>query len=250
MSRKLIGILILFAALLLTACGNKDKYVPFTPLSKATVSPEREAALQAALNTGEKVIPTDPAPFVPEPTDEPAIVPTFDESSFFSEVDPEPTPTAKPKQEATKKPTAVPDPTKAPKPTAVKAFDPNIMMYGMDGNGLTTYTLQEGEDLICIARRFDVSLSQLVSMNGLSKPEDAGTGTVISLPDDPEPWTQMDGYGKRRLNPHPAVIVSKSGDNLFSIACTFGDVLPEDIANANKLVLGESIPAGTQISVP
>ena len=53
MNRKTIGIGIIILMLLLSAC-SKDKYEPFTPLSKVTVSPEREAAVQAALN-GEAV---------------------------------------------------------------------------------------------------------------------------------------------------------------------------------------------------
>ncbi len=262
MTQKHIGILILiFMALLLCACGG-EKYEPFAPLSKATVSPERDAAVQSALNSGESSGPKPAAPAA-EPTEEPETVPTFDENSFFSEIDPEPT--AKPKKKAQPTATFEPVPTAKPKkkaqPTATfepvptvrpknQPYDPNIMMYGRDSEGRTTYTLQEGEDLICLGRRFDVSLKQLLTLNGLSAPEEAGTGTVITLPNDAEPWSLVDGYGKRRLNPHPAVVNPRPDDSIFSLACTFGDVRPEDIAVANQLVLGEPIPSGMQVTIP
>ncbi len=292
MTRKHTGILILILlALLLCACGNKEKYEPFTPLSKATISPERDAAVQSAANSGANAPAKQPAPET-APTEEPEVLPTFDENSFFSEIgtdpkaadeDPfgvEPTATSKPKKSkataepAPAEPTAKPkkskataepvaaEPTAKPKkakataapvpaePTAVRPYDPNIMMYGKDSEGRTTYTLQDGEDLICIGRRFDVRLTQLLSLNGFSAPEDAKTGAVITLPDDPESWSQQDGYGRRRLNPHPALVNPRESDNLFSLACAFGDVLPEDIATANKLVLGEPIPTGMQVSIP
>lgn len=270
MTRKIFGIFILLLlTVLLCACGGRNQYVPFTPLSKVTVSPERDAAVQAALNEDTNFVPEQPAPEA-VPTEEPEVVPTFDENSFFSEADqnpfeseptaipeePAPTAAAKKKKDA---PTAVPEeptavPTKKPEATATpsgpRPYDPNIMMYGKDSEGHTTYTLQEGEDLICIGRRFDVSLRQLLSLNNLSAPEEAGTGTVIVLPNDAESWSQLDGYGRRRLNPHPAIANPKEGDNLFSLACAFGDVLPEDIAVANHLVLGEPIPSGMQVTIP
>ena len=283
MTRKHTGILILILmVLLLCACGSKEKYEPFTPLSKATISPERDAAVQSAANSGGNAPAKQPVPEA-EPTEEPEVLPTFDENSFFSEIGTdsntadenpfsvEPTAAAKPKkakataEPAPAEPTAEPvsaEPTAEPKkakptatpvpaePTAVKSYDPNIMMYGRDSEGRTTYTLQDGEDLICIGRRFDVKLTQLLELNGLSAPEDAKTGSVITLPNDPESWSQKDGYGKRRLNPHPALVNPRESDNLFSLACAFGDVLPEDIATANKLVLGESIPTGMQVSIP
>ena len=48
MKRKIFGIFILLLlTMLLCACGGRNQYVPFTPLSKVTVSPERDAAVQA-----------------------------------------------------------------------------------------------------------------------------------------------------------------------------------------------------------
>ena len=251
-NRSIVFMLLL--VLLLCACSGKDNYEPFRPLSKETASPAREAAVQAALN-GEIAAPTKKPQ--PAPTQTPADIPTFDENSFFAEVDPDP---AAPKTFPTEaspfaaEPTVVtptkPVPTATPAPTATKPYDPNIMMYGVLENGMRTYTLQEGEDLICIARRFDISLQQLLAQNRLAAPSDAKTGDVLYLPRNPSGWSRLDGYGGRILVLHPAVYVTNPGDNLFSIACSFGDVRPEDIAVKNKLVLGEPLQAGIEITIP
>ena len=49
---------------------------------------------------------------------------------------------------------------------------------------------------------------------------------------------------------HPATYTTEPGDNLFSIACKYGDVRPEDLALKNTLVLGEPLSAGLQITIP
>ena len=245
MNRKTIGIGIIILLLLLSAC-SKDKYEPFTPLSKVTVSPEREAAVQAALN-GETV--PQPQPTAAAPAGDTENLPSFDEDSFFAEVD------AAGKQIPTEaapfepEPTEVP-PTPIPEPTATKPYDPNIMMYGSNESGQTTYTLQEGEDLVCLGRRVNISVSTLLAQNGLASPTDAIAGDAIVLPAAPDGWKMVDGYGRRILVRHPAIYTTEAGDNLFSIACKFGDVRPEDIAVQNTLVLGEPLDAGMQITIP
>lgn len=244
MSRKHIGILILL--LLLSACGGRNKYEPFTPLSKETVSPERAAAVQSALNGNA------PAPVVQKtvPTEEPEDLPTFDENSFFAEVGSSDSGSVSADEVPFEpEPTQAP-PTAIPEPTATKPYDPNIMMYGTAPDGSRTYTMQEGDDLVCLGRRFNVAVSDLLAQNGLETPEDAGVGDVIALPVSPNAWKLTEGYGRRMLVRHPAEYTTESGDTLFSIACAFGDVLPEQIALANQLVLGEPLSAGMRISIP
>ena len=251
---KKFGMISIILMLLLCGCGGKDKYEPFTPLSKQTVSPERESQIQAALNGN----------VLPEPTVEtlilqpevPVQVPSFDEESFFAEdsffaeVDPvSPAPTDVIPFEP-EPPTATPvPPTPTPLPTATKPYDPNITMYGTT-NGQTTYTLQEGDDLVCLARRFDVSIAQLLSQNNIETPEEMGVGDTVLLPRSPNPWSMLDGYGRRILVLHPASYTIQNGDTLFSIACSYGDVRPEDIAVKNQLVLGEPLPVGMTIAIP
>lgn len=262
MKRTITIIITLIVILLLAGCGSKEKYEPFPLLSKETVSPEREADLQAALN-GFYIPPTEEPVEIFIPMEEPDYMPDFDEDSFFAEVDSisdvdsisefeadenpfpeEPVPTDTPVP-----PTPTPMPTATPLPTATKPYDPNIMMYGTQ-NGLTTYTLQEGDDLICLGRRFDISVSQLMAQNNLSDPNEVGIGDTIYLPRNPNSWSMIDGYGRRMQVYHPATYSTQDGDTLFSIACIFGDVLPEDIAVQNQLVLGEPLPSGLAIVIP
>ena len=248
MTRKQFIIITLLLLLILSACGKKEKYEPFTELSKQTVSPARESEIQAALNGS---YPTATSvPVIVPPTEIPIAPPAFDENSFFAEVDTgsriepdiipfEPEPTA----------TSTPLPTPTPEPTATKPYDPNIMMYS-NRNGYTTYTLQEGDSLVCLARRFDVSVAHLLAQNGLTDPNEVKTGDTVILPRNPNAWSMIDGYGRRMLVMHPATYTTKDGDTLFSIACAYGDVRPEDIAIQNQLVLGEPLLAGLVIVIP
>lgn len=246
MTKKYIRIIPFFLLLLcLCGCGGKDKYLPFPPLSKETVSPERELALQAALNGS---LPSATPVTILSATDPELVVPTFDENSFFAEVDPIATEENPFVIEDTATPTPV-IPTATPLPTATKPYDPNIMMYGTS-NGLTTYTMQKGDFLICLGRRFNVSLGHLMAQNGISSPDELGVGDTVLLPRNPSPWSLMDGYGPQRLILHPTTYITKDGDTLFSIACSFGDVLPEDIAKQNQLVLGEPLQVGLSILIP
>ncbi|MBQ4512318.1 MAG: LysM peptidoglycan-binding domain-containing protein [Anaerolineaceae bacterium] len=246
MTKKHIRIIPFLALLLcLCACGGRDKYEPFTPLSKETISPEREAALQAALNGAMPTATTAPISFYSQPE---AVAPTFDEIGFFAEIEPTATEEIPFVIEDTVTPTPF-IPTDTPMPTATKPYDPNIMMYGTS-NGLTTYTMQRGDFLICLGRRFNVSLNQLMAQNGISTPDELGVGDTVLLPRNPSPWSLMDGYGNQRLIMHPTTYITQEGDTLFSIACSYGDVLPEDIAVQNRLVLGEPLPAGLNILIP
>ena len=110
--------------------------------------------------------------------------------------------------------------------------------------------LQEGDDLVCLARRFDISVAQLLSQNGIETPEEMGVGDTVLLPRSPNSWSMLDGYGRRILVLHPASYTIQNGDTLFSIACSYGDVRPEDIAVKNQLVLGEPLPVGLTIAIP
>ena len=122
-------------------------------------------------------------------------------------------------------------------------------MYGTY-NGLTTYTLQEGDTLVCLGRRFNVSITQLMSQNGVTDPDQVQVGNTIVLPRNPSAWSMVDGYGARMLIRHPATYTVQSGDTLFSIACAYGDVRPENLATQNQLVLGEPLEPGLTIVVP
>jgi LysM repeat protein len=108
-----------------------------------------------------------------------------------------------------------------------------------------TYTLQKGEFLYCIARRFNVNPTSMMSLNGLGPNSLVYEGMVLKIPQ---------GGGKfpdgRALKTHPAQYTVVSGDTIYSIACKFGDVEPWAIAMANNLAAPYTLTAGAVINIP
>lgn len=115
------------------------------------------------------------------------------------------------------------------------------------GSRPPTYTLQAGEFPYCIARRYDVNPDELLSLSGLtsSQANSLATGTKLTIP-------QSGSFpGSRALAPHPATYtVASSDETVYSVACKFGDVEPNDIASKNGISVGASLTAGQQLQIP
>ena len=112
------------------------------------------------------------------------------------------------------------------------------------GSRPATYTLQEGEFVYCLARRFDVDPDQILSLNGLSEGTTVYAGTVLRIP-------QSGSFpGARALRNHPTTYTASAGETLYGVACEFGDVDPSSIATANGLSVGATLTAGQQLSIP
>lgn len=112
------------------------------------------------------------------------------------------------------------------------------------GSRPATYTLQEGEFVYCLARRFDVDPDQMLSLNGLSQGTTIYPGTVLKIP-------QSGSFpGARALRNHPTTYTASAGETLYAVACAFGDVDPSAIATANGLSAGATLTAGQQLSIP
>lgn len=107
------------------------------------------------------------------------------------------------------------------------------------------YTLQKGEFPFCIARRFDVNVRDLLSLNGLSMSSQPSIGTTLKIPSSGS-WVD----GSRSLISHPATYTVNSGDTIFTIACTYGDVDPNAIIAANNLKSPYTLSAGQTLSIP
>jgi LysM repeat protein len=106
------------------------------------------------------------------------------------------------------------------------------------------YTLQKGEFPWCIARRFDVNLEQLLSLNGLKEGQLYPEGLELSIP-------QTGSYGgERARNPHPAKYTVTVDDTFYSIACYFGDLDPSAIAAANGMTVNSKPVTGTILNIP
>lgn len=177
---------------------------------------------------------------------EPTAVPAEATATPAAATGNEPTPTraAEPAAAATPEPTAVPPTAPAAAPEATQpapvASGPIPTLKRP-----ATYTLQSGEWPICIARRYDLNMADLLAANGLTMNSKVGSGTVLQIPQSGN-WSS----GSRSLKTHPTSYTVSSGDTLNSISCGFGDVSPEGIIAANGLKSPYTLNSGDVLKIP
>lgn len=109
----------------------------------------------------------------------------------------------------------------------------------------STYTLRRGEHPFCIARRFNVNQYELLNTNGLGLNSKPQVGFSLRIPQ-----TGNDFAGERTLQSHPDTYSVQSGDSVYSIACKYGDVSPEAIAQANDIGVNADLAAGRELEIP
>jgi hypothetical protein len=109
------------------------------------------------------------------------------------------------------------------------------------------YTLHAGEGPYCLARRFDIDIDALLTANGLTadSAQSLSVGYQMVIPNDAPAYG-----GPRQLRDHPATYTTSGSDTFYSIACAFGDVFPENIAEANGMDVDEEISGGQQLHIP
>jgi LysM repeat protein len=122
--------------------------------------------------------------------------------------------------------------TQAPYPTLTPGIPKN-------------YTLQKGEFIYCIARRFNVDPGELLSINGLGQNSIVYAGLSLKIPQTGHKFP--DG---RQLKSHPTTYSVDAGDTIYSIACYFGDVDPNEIILANGLKSPYKLSAGQELYIP
>lgn len=110
-----------------------------------------------------------------------------------------------------------------------------------------SYTIQKGEWPICIARRYDLNLSSLLSLNGMNMNTQVQVGAVLKIPSTGN-WDSS-AHGSRSLRSHGDYAV-KAGDTANTIACYYGDVSPEGILAANGLSSSGDIKSGMTLKIP
>ena len=114
------------------------------------------------------------------------------------------------------------------------------------GTRPTEWTLQKGEFPYCIARRFDVDPEALLSLNGLASGNIFYANRTLKIP-------QTGSFpGTRALRAHtPTYRVGSSSETVYSIACFFGDVKPEDIVRLNNLASADvTLTTGQELTIP
>lgn len=108
-----------------------------------------------------------------------------------------------------------------------------------------SYTVQQGEFVYCLGRRFDINPNVILSHNGLPSGTSLFTGQIIQLPQNAPPFPTS-----RALFSHPTTYIVKTQDTFHTIACQFGDVYPEQISQANGLTLESPLTPGQVLRIP
>ncbi len=108
------------------------------------------------------------------------------------------------------------------------------------------YLLQANEFPYCIARRFNVDPTELLSLNGLNDSQTFYIGMSILIPQTGNPFPF-----ERVLRPHPSsYVVYGKGETIQGVACLFGDVDPDDIAQVNQIPVDSVLFIGQQLIIP
>lgn len=108
-----------------------------------------------------------------------------------------------------------------------------------------TYKLEKGEHPYCIARRFNIDIAELLSVNSLKETDLFPEGLVLKIP-----ATGHTFIGERALKPHPSTYSVVMGDTIYKIACAFGDVDPLYLAAYNGLVAPYTLTTGAVLNIP
>lgn len=223
-----IVVIVLLVAIMLAACSRSASKAPvpnvtmtvignFPSLGKTQVVNQQDA-----IKTQTAITKQILNPILGAPTETPV-----------PEVGPE-TPAQQPTDTSS---STAPQPTEAP----IVVVNVPTVTPGLPA----TYTLQEGEHVFCIARRFNVNPDDLLTASGLSSADMLYEGMTLTLP-----TTGNKFPGDRSLLDHPAKYTVDAGDTIYIIACTYGDVEPWAIAQANNLTAPYKLTAGMVITIP
>jgi LysM repeat protein len=221
MNKKIYGlmIIILIAALLLTACER--------PASKApTAVPTKSGEIPFPVATQPQIMldilkgTQTAAALTPQTGGLPALVTSTPAFTFNT-----PLPGTTPVVLTTPTPTRIAYPTPTPGIPA-------------------TYTIMSGEFVYCIARRFDRDPVDMLNLNGLNINSRPAIGAVLKIP------ASGSFPGARALKAHPTTYTVVAGDTIGKIACGFGDADPNTIFAANGLAVGTALTPGQVLQIP
>ncbi|ELA08608.1 membrane-bound lytic murein transglycosylase D [Moraxella macacae 0408225] len=117
------------------------------------------------------------------------------------------------------------------------------------------YTVKRGDNLNTIANKFDVSVKELASNNGLKPKSRLKAGQIITIPQAGKASSQNDTTDKKPNNAsgkYKGATESyrvKSGESLNSLATKY-DLSVADLAALNNLKTGASLQRGQSLKVP
>lgn len=155
------------------------------------------------------------------------------------------TPTQQPPTESTETTPVDTTPVDIPAATEAPEQPPPAEVYKPTPGIPTTYQLQKGEFPFCIARRFNVNQTELLNINGLSSSSVVPVGFTLKIPQ-----TGNTFFGQRALTKHPTNYTVAAGDTIYTVACKFGDVSPDAIAQVNGLKAPYNLSSGQVLNIP
>ncbi|MBC7232430.1 MAG: LysM peptidoglycan-binding domain-containing protein [Chloroflexi bacterium] len=123
-----------------------------------------------------------------------------------------------------------------PIPTAIPTVYPTAVATPVPGQ--FEYTVQWGDTLYSLARRFNTTVDALVALNGLPNPNYIRVGQVLKITGTPPPSTGT-----------AAEYTVQPGDTLFSIARRYNTTV-EAISRANGIVNPWYIRVGQKLVIP
>ncbi len=162
----------------------------------------------------------------------PAPTPTGQVGPQAATETPAATPAASPEVSIT--PPAAPEETPTPPPagaTATPAPPPPVPSEGVE------YVVRWGDTVHIIARRYGVSVQDIVAANNLANPDLIRAGDVLIIP------------GATAPSPQPGVHIVRRGETLRSIARLYGTTV-DAIARANGIVNPDFIYVGQRLTIP
>jgi LysM repeat protein len=143
-------------------------------------------------------------------------------------------------------PTATPETQPTPEPvTAPEATPMPVVEVPPATPGIpTTHTIQDGESVFCISRRYNLNPNEVMSLNGLTGSL-VRPGDVLKIPQTGNPFPS-----ERALHPHPTTYTVGSGESIYRVACYFGDVDPMVIASVNNIERPFNLTPGQVLQIP
>jgi LysM repeat protein len=122
-----------------------------------------------------------------------------------------------------------------------------VIVYTATPGIPATYTMQLGDTVYCLARRYNLDPSAIISANPSLNADSIRDGTTINLPQGPI-WPES--MGSRARNAHPGTYSVGASETIYHVACYYGDVSPEAIAQANGLVAPYALATGQSLIIP
>lgn len=136
--------------------------------------------------------------------------------------------------------------TQAPPPAEVPTEAPPPASWDPTPGVPETYTVNKGEHVYCLARRFNVHPGDLLSANGLNANSVLNPGMTLKIPQN-SAWPSDSA---RSLKSHPTSYSVVAGDTIYTIACAFGDVDPNGIISVNGLDAPYELTPGQTLQIP